>query len=307
MSFIDRLFYVLGHSQDVGPRRYELDEHLQTVLEDLALQEQRPMEDVHADLISSALAHRHRSNILWDHWRSLSPREQDVTALTCQVCTNPQIAARLHISVETVKMHMRNTLVKFQLYSKSELRLISHNWGLGTLMDTLIEPKTGGWILLAGACSMNSTMLTAIAHLGERGAVRVLDGGNRFNAYTVARAAHGRPDILERITVSRAFTCYQMLSLLESTPAIPAPFVVLDLLNTFYDESVQAGERKRLLQACISHLHRLGQAAGGVVSIRPPAVPSQAALEMLDLLQSSAVDTFFVQMAAPAPEPMRLF
>ncbi len=150
-------------------------------------------------------------------------------------------------------------------------------------------------------------MLTAIARLGERGSLRVLDGGNRFNAYMVARAARGRPEVLNRITISRAFTCYQVLSLLEATPAIQFPFVVLDLLSTFYDESVQIGERKRLLRVCITHLERLEQAAGGVVSVHPPAVPSQAAVELLGLLQASAVDTFFVQSAAPAPEPMRLF
>jgi hypothetical protein len=150
-------------------------------------------------------------------------------------------------------------------------------------------------------------MLNAIARLGERGALRVLDGGNRFNAYPVARAARGRPEVLNRITVSRAFTCYQVLSLLESTPAIKVPFVVLDMLSTFYDESVQVGERKRLLRSCITHLERLERIAGGVVSIHPPAVPSAAAMELLEIIQASAADTYFIQPVALAPEPMRLF
>jgi hypothetical protein len=154
---------------------------------------------------------------------------------------------------------------------------------------------------------MNATMLSAIARLGERGALRVLDGGNRFNAYSVARAARGRPEVMNRITVSRAFTCYQVLSLLESTPAIQVPFVVLDMLSTFYDESVQVGERKRLLRSCIYHLERLERTAGGVVSVHPPAIPSVSALELLELLQASASDTYFIQPVAPAPEPMRLF
>jgi len=83
-------------------------------------------------------------------------------------------------------------------------------------------------------------------------------------------------------------------------PATQSPFVVLDLLNTFYDESVQIEERKRLLRSCIAHLERLDRCAGGVVSVHPPAVPSQAAVELQDMLQASAVDTFFVQPAAPA-------
>jgi ABC-type cobalamin transport system ATPase subunit len=174
-------------------------------------------------------------------------------------------------------------------------------------MITSIEPKAGSWLLLVGPRSINTTMLTAIARLGERGALRVLDGGNRFNAYSVARAARGRPEVMNRITVSRAFTCYQVLSLLESTPAIQVPFVVLDMLSTFYDESVQLGERKRLLRACIIHLKRLERLAGGAVSVHPPTVPSPAAQDLWELLRASATDTFIVQPAAPAPEPMRLF
>jgi hypothetical protein len=191
-------------------------------------------------------------------------------------------------------------------------------------MITSLEPKAGscaadfvsaalrtgsaraGFLLLVGPRSLNTSMLTAIARLGQGAPVRVLDGGNRFNAYTVARQVQGRPQVLERITVSRAFTCYQVLSLLESTPATASPFVVLDLLNTFYDESVQAGERKRLLRSCIAALHRLEQAAGGAVSVHPPAVPSQTALELLGMLQAATVDTYFIQPASPPPEPMRL-
>jgi hypothetical protein len=154
---------------------------------------------------------------------------------------------------------------------------------------------------------MNTTMLSAIARLGERGDLRVLDGGNRFNAYPVARAARGRPEVLNCITVSRAFTCYQVLSLLESTPAVRIPFVVLDMLNTFYDESVQVGERKRLLRTCITHLKRLERSAGSVVTVHPPAVPSPAAQELWELLQAAAADRYFIQAVVSNPEQMRLF
>jgi ABC-type cobalamin transport system ATPase subunit len=175
------------------------------------------------------------------------------------------------------------------------------------LPSTSIEPKAGRWLLLVGPRSMNTTMLSAIARLGERGDLRVLDGGNRFNAYPVARAARGRPEILNRITVSRAFTCYQVLSLLESAPAVRIPFVVLDMLNTFYDESVQVGERKRLLRACITHLKRLERSAGGVVTVHPPAVPSPAAQVLWEILQAAAADSYFIQDVVSSPEQMRFF
>jgi len=174
-------------------------------------------------------------------------------------------------------------------------------------MITSIEPQVGRWILLVGPRTLNSTMLEAIAKLGDIGPVRVLDGGNRFAAYKVARAVRGKPEILNRITVARAFNCYQVLSVLEDTPSIPSPFVVLDMLSTFYDESVKARERKRLLYSCIVQLKRLVRNAGGVVSIHPPVVPSQTATELLKMIQDYTCDSYYV-VPKPSPyEPMRLF
>ena len=176
-----------------------------------------------------------------------------------------------------------------------------------TILPTL-EPRIGSWYLLVGpSIRLNTGLLQAIARFGACAGVHVLDGGNRFDGYTLARSARGSQEVLNRITVARAFTCYQLLALLESSPASPTPFVVLDLLRTFYDESVPARERKRLLRACIAQLHRLEQAAGGLVSVHPPALPSPAAVELLRLLQAAAQATFFVQTAPPPPEPLRLF
>ena len=158
-------------------------------------------------------------------------------------------------------------------------------------MITSIEPKTGSWILLVGPRNLDGTLLEAIAKLGSIEPVRVLDGGNRFAAYKVARA----------------FNCYQVLSLLEDTPSIPSPFVVLDMLSTFYDESVKARERKNLLYSCIVNLKRLVRNAGGVVSIHPPAVPSQTATELLKMIQDYTCDSYYVVPKPSLYEPMRLF
>jgi len=194
-----------------------------------------------------------------------------------------------------------------------------------TSMETNIELRTGNWLLVVGPRAICPTLLALTARLAEVGPVRVVDGGNHYNVYPVARAARGQPEVLERIRVSRAFTCHQMLALLESLPAGPVPFVVLDLLGTFYDENVRAGERKRLLGQCLAHLNRLVEPSAprgaeaadgglwpprlgaGVVSAHPPRVPSQTARELLELLTAAAREAFYVQMAAPAPVPMRLF
>jgi DNA-binding CsgD family transcriptional regulator len=62
------------------------------------------------------------------HWRGLTPRQQQVAALACLNFTNRQIAARLGISPQTVKAHLRNLLDRFELHSKAELRQALEDW-----------------------------------------------------------------------------------------------------------------------------------------------------------------------------------
>lgn len=65
---------------------------------------------------------------LQQRWLLLSPREQDVTALTCLRFTNPQIAARLGLSKETVKTYLQKVLNKLGLQSKADLRVVFAGW-----------------------------------------------------------------------------------------------------------------------------------------------------------------------------------
>lgn len=92
--------------------------------------------------------------------------------------------------------------------------------------------------------------LTAVCAL--QGPVRIVDGGNRFDAYQVARHLRRQTTHLEaalnRLTIARAFTCYQMVSLVARTPATAESTLVLDLLATFTDESVTVAESTRLLR-----------------------------------------------------------
>jgi hypothetical protein len=116
--------------------------------------------------------------------------------------------------------------------------------------------------------------------------LRVLDGGNCFNAYVVAQIL--RPALLaqqarqqtqeveaalERIRVARAFTCYQMVTLLDETPTTPIATLVLDLLATFRDETVPLAERQRLLEYCLERLKCLAPAAPLIVSASPDGGP----------------------------------
>jgi DNA-binding NarL/FixJ family response regulator len=111
-----------------GFRHYELEENMHLTLRSLAEQQGRSEEDLAADLMERGLSQYYSSDQLWQTWETLSPRERDVVALTCLGSTNRQIAFQLGLSPETVKTHLRNVLVKFQLHSKAELRMVLAGW-----------------------------------------------------------------------------------------------------------------------------------------------------------------------------------
>ncbi len=112
-----------------------------------------------------------------------------------------------------------------------------------------------------------------IAELALRGPVTVLDGGNCFPAYRIAQLIRRQSlqvdAISKRIFVRRAFTCYQTVHLLESTPALSHPHVILNLLSTFQDEQVKHNEADRLLTICISQIERLRLAAPVAITLEP--------------------------------------
>ena len=174
-------------------------------------------------------------------------------------------------------------------------------------MDTSLDLPPGRWALLVLPHGGHAGLLFAAARLAEHGPVTILDGGNRCNAYTLARAATGRPEILKRIFLSRAFTCYQVAALLEDTPAGAAPVLLLDFLSTFYDEAVSAFERRRLLEGCLVQLRRLSREAGVAVSVSSPKMASPENGALLATLRAAADGVWSPPPALPAAEPPRLF
>ena len=141
-------------------------------------------------------------------------------------------------------------------------------------MNNLSTPMPCGLRLVIARHAAQPQMLELAARLAALGSIRVLDGGNQFNPLPVARNLRRLTLQLEPalagIRISRAFTCYQALALLEQERQPERPVLVLDLLSTFYDESVPLPEARRLLGFCLKHLQRLAASAPVVVSARPP-------------------------------------
>lgn len=106
--------------------------------------------------------------------------------------------------------------------------------------------------------------------------VIVLDGANRFNPYIVSafarRALIAPEEILKKIRIARAFTCYQMTTLMErlgfllktpgTSPRQKIQVILLGLLNTFLDEDVPEREARLLLERTLNKMEEMS--AGGV-------------------------------------------
>ena len=143
-------------------------------------------------------------------------------------------------------------------------------------MDILPTLKPGFLVVVYASHAARDEISHVATELALRGPVTVLDGGNRFQPYRIAQLLRRHTvDVstaANRIFVRRAFTCYQMLALLEDTPARQHPYLVLDLLTTFYDEQVSLQEAHRLLEACLSQLIRIGMNAPVAVTLGAPTL-----------------------------------
>lgn len=65
---------------------------------------------------------------LYDRWLSLSPRERQITYLTCEGYKNVQIAFQMGVSVGTVKSYLQHVFLKIGVPNKTELRLKFHGF-----------------------------------------------------------------------------------------------------------------------------------------------------------------------------------
>ena len=147
--------------------------------------------------------------------------------------------------------------------------------------------------LAIGTHALSDKMLELIAKLSLAQRVTVLDCGNRSNMYSVAKLI--RPytadpvRVMCNIRLSRAFTCYQVLAMLQAVAANPPkePLVVLDLLATFLDEDVELKDAQRLLDHSLGLLTQLSNSAPVVISVRPIPLIAHQRVVLLELLKNN--------------------
>jgi hypothetical protein len=164
------------------------------------------------------------------------------------------------------KISLDEVLIKIQAHSLSKILF----WGeeVGE-----ISSYTAGWMASQGID------------------VIVLDGANRFNPYTISSFAKksliSPENLLKRIRIARAFTCYQMVTLIEEKlislirheRGLTRPqkiwVILLGPVTPFLDEDVPEREIRSLFERSLIRLE--GMAVEGIPCfLFQPSIPSDA-------------------------------
>ena len=181
-----------------------------------------------------------------------------------------------------------------------------------TLVQQFNTAPPGKLYCLHGSGSVFRLSLAAAAQvLLNDIPVTLVDGTNRFDVYYIAEFARryatmpsgGRPgkpeDLLNRIFISRAFTCYQLeATITERLPAFVrstgSPVVIIfGLLDTFYDEQAPLFEVKASLQRVIAALHSLKREHVSVLLASLDVRPASAERGKLFPTVAAAMDRVF--------------
>jgi hypothetical protein len=137
----------------------------------------------------------------------------------------------------------------------------------------------------------------AVADLDEE--VVWIDGGNAVDPYALSslckRMRLDKRDVLSRVNISRAFTAYQLVTLIderleeEVRESSPAMVIISSLTDMFMDKDMKWMEAYQLLRRCAENIRRVTRAyeTTTLVTDRTPGhVPHNE--RMVNLLRTEA-------------------
>lgn len=185
----------------------------------------------------------------------------------------------------------------------------SRNW-----LPALSGLKPGRITMMLAPHAARALLLEGAARLALHNTVRVLDGGNQFNAYNVARSIRRYTADLEptlaRIHLARAFTCYQVETLVSGAAMQMKPpqvTFILDMLSTFNDENVALAERKRLLERIRLALRVIARQSILVIGLRPAHPGYPDTVELVERVMGWADDIWQAEERPVLQPALRLF
>jgi hypothetical protein len=184
-----------------------------------------------------------------------------------------------------------------------------------TLVRLFAAAPPGKLYCLHGGSDVFRLSLNAASHALLNGvSIALVDGTNRFDLYAIAAFARQLGDrratpeeLLERIFISRAFTCYQMEAVItDRLPAFVArariPVVIIfGLLDTFYDEQAPLFEVKAGLRRIMVSLQRLKRDNIAVLLALQDTIPASPERRGLFAGLAAGMDRVF-NLTMPLPE-----
>jgi DNA-binding NarL/FixJ family response regulator len=115
-------------------RSFALDMEIYASLEQIAERQQSTPEQVAARLVEFAIREQDTQTQALRMWEDLTPRQKQIVAHICRRDTDRQMAAALHITPNTVKSHVKTIMEKFEVNSRTELRLMLSPWDLSAFL-----------------------------------------------------------------------------------------------------------------------------------------------------------------------------
>ncbi|MCB2202890.1 hypothetical protein KQH56_02670 [bacterium] len=176
---------------------------------------------------------------------------------------------------------------------------------------SLAVPQRGKISLVVAPRQVIDIFTDLLATLALHGRVIVVDGGNLFDGYGLARALRKyTPNVetlLKNVQLSRSFTCYQMLALLKDFPVDGTPVIILDLLATFLDESVALTRRRSLLIDSLDQLGKISAHSPVALWVRLRSTPTGDDEALLPLVRAIAENYWKVVEPQPLTYQLSLF
>jgi DNA-binding CsgD family transcriptional regulator len=127
-GLLRRLSQLFGKKErGQNTRTFSLDNRLDLTLREIARDQHRDQTEVLNEILRAGAVELLRADEIAASWNSLSPREQEVAALTCLGYSSFEIAESLTISYDTVRSHSKNVYRKFNL-NRKELRKALRDW-----------------------------------------------------------------------------------------------------------------------------------------------------------------------------------
>jgi len=171
--------------------------------------------------------------------------------------------------------------LRMSILSTKKLRRLS--LGFPTLDDVFPGFELGDFAVLRGnAASFMSFVLSVrsqlpLEHGGLGSSTVFVDGGNLFSPYSIAEIARGcgldYQAVLDKVYVSRAFTVYQLSSLiLEKLCSVLRKtkarlLIVSDITSLFLDRDVSKAEARELFMKVCSKLAQIASEEQAIVAV----------------------------------------